>query len=254
MKGFNGKVALVTGSTSGIGKFVALGFAREGAKVVVTGRRVEKGNEVVKEIKDKGGEAVFIKTDVSNPDEIKGMVSKTIETYGRLDFAVNNAGIGGDVLINTADQTLENWNEVIKVNLTAVWLCMKYEIPEIIKQGGGAIVNTSSVYGLVGDDVGHVAYCASKHGIIGITKTAAIEYAKDNLRVNAVCPGWTHSELVDPAIEAMPEAINDILTRFPMGRIAETEEVSELFVWLCSDSSTFITGQAIAPDGGWTTK
>ena len=252
---FQDKVVIVTGASSGIGKVSALAFAREGAKVAIAARRVDQGEQTVNEIKKEGGDAFFVQTDVSRAQDVRNMVSMTIKTYGRLDCAFNNAGIVGDALIPTADHTEENWDDVLSVNLKGVWLCMKYQIPEMLKQGRGAIVNNSSVYGLAASTVGHVPYAVSKHGVIGLTKTAAIEYAKQGIRVNAVCPGYTHSDMVDPAIESFPDEFARMLANdIPMGRIAETEEITRAVLWLCSDESSFVTGHALAADGGWLAK
>ncbi len=252
---FQDKVVLVTGATSGIGKVCALAFAREGARVVVVGRRLEEGEKTVKQIKDEGGEGFFIQTDVSRSQEVMNMVALTIQTYGRLDCAFNNAGISGDAFMSTADHSEENWDTVMSINLKGVWLCMKYQIPEMLKNGGGAIVNNSSIYGLAASTVGHVPYAVSKHGVIGLTKTAAFEYAKQGIRVNAICPGYTHTEMVDSALEALPDLFEKVLVNdIPMGRIAEVEEIANAVLWLSSDEASFVTGQALAPDGGWLAK
>jgi NAD(P)-dependent dehydrogenase (short-subunit alcohol dehydrogenase family) len=253
-KRFQDKVVIITGATSGIGKVSALAFAREGAKVVMASRRVEQGQQLVEQIKSAGGEASFIQTDVASAQDVMKMVSHTIETYGKLDCAFNNAGVGGDVMIPTADHSEENWDNVMSINLKGVWLCMKYQIPEMLKQGRGSILNNSSIYGLAASTVGHVPYAVSKHGIIGLTRTAAFEYARKGIRVNAICPGYTHTELVDNALEALPGLFDKIVADVPMGRIAETEEIVNAVLWLCSDESSFVTGQAIAPDGGWLAK
>ena len=251
---FEDKVVIVTGATSGIGKVSALAFAREEAKVVIAARRIAEGEQTVNEIKAAGGEAIFIQTDVAKAQDIINMVAKTIETYGKLDCAFNNAGIGGDALMPTADHTEENWDTVMNVNLKGVWLCMKYQIPAMLKNWRGAIVNNSSIYGLAASTVGHVPYAVSKHGVIGLTKTAAFEYAKQGIRVNALCPGYTHTELVDAALEAISTLFDKIIVDVPMGRIAETEEIANAVLWLCSDEASFVTGQALAPDGGWLAK
>ena len=253
-KRFQDKVVIVTGATSGIGKVAALAFAREGAKVALAARRAEEGLQVAQSIKDAGGEAIFIQTDVTKTLDVANMVAKTIEAYGKLDCAFNNAGIGGDAMKPTAEHSEANWDNVINVNLKGVWLCMKYQVPEMLKNGRGSIVNNSSIYGLAASTVGHVPYAASKHGVIGITKTAAFEYAQQGIRVNAICPGYTHSELVDAALEAIPALYDKIIVDVPMKRIAETEEITNAVLWLCSDEASFVTGQALAPDGGWLAK
>lgn len=252
---FQDKVVIVTGASSGIGKVAARAFAREGACVVLAARRQEEGNQIAAEIKAAGGEAVFIQTDVARTQDVIKLVETTVATYGRLDCAFNNAGIGGDAMTLTADHSEENWDNVMSVNLKGVWLCMKYQIPEMLKHGGGSIVNNSSIYGLGASTVGHVPYAVSKHGVIGLTKTAAFEYAKQGIRVNAICPGFTHTELVDAAIEAIPALFEKLLTNdIPMGRIAEAEEIVNAVLWLCSEETSFVTGQALAPDGGWLAK
>lgn len=250
-KKFEGKTVLVTGASSGIGKVTAIEFASAGAKVVIAARRVEESQQVVKQIKDDGGEATFVQTDVARHDSIRNLIEQTVNTYGRLDCAFNNAGIAGDVFTPTADHTEENWDTVMNVNLKGAFLCMKYEIIEMLKTGGGAIVNNSSVYGLKSSTVGHVPYAVSKHGMIALTKTAAHEYATKGIRINAVCPGWTHSEIVDAALEAYPAVNQLIAEQVPMQRVADSIEIARVVMWLCSEESSYITGQAIAPDGGW---
>lgn len=250
-KRFQDKVVIVTGASSGIGKVTAIEFARAGAKVVIAARRVEESQQVVKQIKEEGGEASFIPTDVSQHDSVRNLVEQTVKLYGRLDCAFNNAGIAGDVFTPTADHTEENWDTVMDVNLKGVFLCMKYEIAEMLKTGGGTIVNNSSVYGLKSSTVGHMPYAVSKHGMIALTKTAAHEYATKGIRINAVCPGWTHSEIVDAALEAYPAVNQLIAEQVPMQRVADSIEIARVVMWLCSDESSYITGQAIAPDGGW---
>lgn len=253
-KRFEGKVALVTGASSGIGKVTAIEFAKAGAKVVLAARRVEESQQVVKEIKAEGGEAIFVQTDVTRQDSIIALVNRTVETYGRLDCAFNNAGIAGDVFTATADHTEENWDAVMNTNLKSVFLCMKHEITQMLKQGGGTIVNNSSAYGLRSSTVGHAPYAVSKHGMIALTKTAAHEYAAKGIRINAVCPGWTHSEVVDAALDAYPDLHKFISEIVPMQRVADSVEIARVVLWLCSDEASYITGQALAPDGGWTAK
>jgi NAD(P)-dependent dehydrogenase (short-subunit alcohol dehydrogenase family) len=245
----DGKIALVTGGGSGIGHATALVFAREGAKVVVADVLVEGGEATVSQINNGGGEAVFIKTDVSQDTEVEAMVQKAVATYGRLDCAFNNAGIAG-AAARTADYTQKQWDRVISINLTGVWLCMKYEIAQMVKQGGGAIVNTASVAGLVGFRHGP-AYVAAKHGVVGLTKTAALEYAKANIRVNAVCPGVIQTPMFERGLQIDPRIADTMSAREPIGRLGKPEEIAEAVVWLCSEAASFVTGLPMAVDGGW---
>ncbi|MBL8519539.1 MAG: SDR family oxidoreductase [Betaproteobacteria bacterium] len=249
---FNSKVALVTGATSGIGKAAAIQFARAGARLVLAARREDLGTALARQIEAEGGQALFVQTDVTDPAAVAHMVEATLQRFGRLDCALNNAGIGGEVMKPTAEHTLENWNAVIATNLTSVWLSMKHEIPALLAAGGGAIVNTASTYGLIGSTAGHAPYAAAKHGVIGLTKSAAIEYAKAGLRVNALCPGWTHSEMVDPALEAMPDMMNAMIAQdVPMARVADAAEIARAALWLCSEEASYVTGTALVADGGW---
>ena len=244
---FKNKVAIVTGGSSGIGKSTALAFAKKGAKVVVVDWI--ENSETMNLIKDLGGEAIFIKCDVSKTEDVKAMVEKTIATFGRLDYAYNNAGIEGKSAV-TQDCTEENWDKIIGVNLKGIWLCMKYEIPEIVKQGKGAIVNCSSVAGLVGF-AGLPAYVASKHGVIGLSKTAALEYSKLGIRVNAVCPGVIQTPMIDRLTGKTKEAIEQFTGLEPIGRFGKPEEIANAVVWMCSDEASFVTGHAMAVDGGF---
>lgn len=244
-----GKVVLVTGAGSGIGRASALAFAREEAKVVVADIAVEGAGETVSMIKDTGGEALFIKTDVAQVDEVENVVSKIVNAYGRLDCAHNNAGIEG-ITTSLADCTEENWDNVMNVNLKGVWLCMKYEILQMLKQSGGSIVNTSSNAGLVGVGIGVAAYVASKHGVVGLTKAAALEYAKSGIRINAVCPGATLTPLVQRYWDADPQLKEQAGSWVPIGRVADPGEIAEAVVWLCSDAASFVTGHAMSVDGG----
>jgi len=244
-----GKVALVTGGGSGIGRATAQIFAREGAKVVVADVVVEGGEETVRLIKAAGGEAVFVQTDVAQAAAVETMVKKAVETYGRLDCAFNNAGIEG-VIQPTVEYAEAHWDRVLAINLKGVWLCMKYEIQQMLKQGSGAIVNTASVAGLIGLP-GFSAYVAAKHGVNGLTKTAALEYAKAGIRVNAVCPGVIHTPMLERAMRDTPGAEEQFIAMEPVGRMAAPEEVGEAVVWLCSDAASFVTGLPMAVDGGW---
>lgn len=239
------RVALITGASSGIGRAAAIAFAREGVKVVACSRRESEGEKTVRMIRDAGGEATFIQADISKAGEVAALIDGTVSRYGRLDYAFNNAGIGGPIT-PLPDYTEENWNEVIDIDLKGTWLCMKYEIAQMLKQGGGSIVNTASVAGLVGVDWGIAPYVAAKHGVVGITKAAALEYAQKNIRVNAICPGVIKTAIIEPLGDTEP-----LGNLHPMQRIGDPEEVAETALWLCSDNSSFITGQTLAIDGGW---
>ena len=248
MKGLEGKVAVVTGGGSGIGRSTALAFSAEGTRVVVADIAVEEGKETVRLIKDNGCQARFIRTDVTRADEVEKMVDEAVENYGRLDFAFNNAGIEGD-LDSVIRYTEDNWDKVVNINLKGVWLCMKYEIPKMLKQGGGAIVNTSSTAGLTG--IGpNPAYIASKHGVVGLTKAAALTYAKRGIRVNAVCPGAIDTPLVKQLIDTHPDMKTSVIGMQPMARLGSPEEVAQAVIWLCSDAASFITGHPLSVDGG----
>ena len=242
------RVAIITGGGSGIGRGTAIAFAREGALVSVADISVQKGEQTVRLIKENGHDAVFIQCDVSKAADVKAMVNKTVEVYGRLDCAFNNAGIPGETM-PIVDYPEEVWHQLIGVNLTGVWLCMKYEIAEMLKQGKGAIVNTASVQGLIGGP-GFSAYTASKHGVVGLTKTVALEYAKAGIRANAVCPGVIETPIHEAVLAKHPEMEEPLINMHPVGRIGKVEEVSEAVVWLCSDSASFVVGHAMAIDGG----
>jgi len=242
------RVALVTGGGSGIGRASARALARAGAKVVVVDIADDGGEETVRLICTAGGEAQFLHADVSRAGEVEGMVRGAIDAYGRLDCAHNNAGIGAG-LASIVDYAEEDWDRVLATNLKGVWLCMKYEIPRMLENGGGAIVNTASVAGLIGGR-GMGAYTASKHGVVGITKTAALEYARAGIRINAICPGWIRTPLIEPALQKNPDMESQILARNPSGRIGAPDEIAEAVVWLCSDAAAFVTGHAMVMDGG----
>jgi NAD(P)-dependent dehydrogenase (short-subunit alcohol dehydrogenase family) len=250
MNAMQNRVAIVTGGGSGIGRATALALVREGARVVVADVSETDGENVVKDIKQSGGEAFFVRTDVSQSADVQALVDRTIESYSRLDYAVNNAGVGGTLAL-TADYSELDWNRVIGVNLTGVWLCMKHEIPRILDQGGGAIVNVSSILGWVGF-ANACAYTSSKHGIIGLTKVAAMEYATQGIRVNAVCPAFIATPMLERAgLTAGSEIYNAVVALHPIKRLGTPEEVAELIVWLCSDAASFVTGSAMLVDGGY---
>jgi len=243
-----GKVALVTGGSSGIGRAAALALASAGAKVVLGNRRLAEGEETVRLVRDAGGEATLVKTDVTRAAEVEALVSKAVEAYGRLDCAFNNSGTTG-VMARTAECTEENWDHIVTLNLKGVWLCMKYELLQMLKQGGGAIVNNASVAGMVGLR-GGPAYSASKGGVIQLTRTAALEYAKKGIRVNAVCPGYVLTDMTEEHLKTSPEFEAQIKKYQPLGRLGTAEEVAEAVVWLCSDAASFVTGHPLVIDGG----
>ncbi len=246
---FKGKVALVTGASSGIGRATAIAFARGGANVVIADVLTEGSTQTGRMIEDLGKRALFIKCDVSSESEVKNVLGKTVETFGRLDFAFNNAGIEGRQGL-TVECTNENWDRVIDINLKGVWLCMKYEILQMLKQGGGAIVNCSSVAGLAGFQ-GIPAYVASKHGVVGLTRAAALEYARSKIRVNAVCPGVIQTPMIDRFVHGEAQIQNQLIEGEPIGRIGRPEEIAEAVLWLCSEAASFVTGHPMAVDGGW---
>ncbi len=242
---FIGKVALVTGAASGIGRASALAFARE---VVVADVNVAGGEETVALCRAANTDAIFVRCDVSQSNEVEQLIAQAVDTFGRIDFAHNNAGIEG-VQAMLVDYPEEVWDRVIDINLKGVWLCMKYEIRQMLQQGGGAIVNTSSVAGLSGSR-GVSAYVASKHGIVGITKAAALEYARSGIRVNAICPGTIHTAMIDRFTQGDPEVLAQFAEGEPIGRLGSPEEVANAVVWLCSEQASFITGATLPVDGG----
>ena len=249
-KRFDEKVAIITGGSSGIGRTAALIFARDGAKVVVAARRIKEGEETVTMIKEAGGEAIFVQTDISIVSQIKDLVSKTMATYGRLDYACNIAGVPG-VPAPLVEKTEAHWDQIININLKGTWACMKYQILAMLEHGGGAIVNMSSFLGLRAFDVGLSIYIASKHGIIGLTKAAAVEYAPKNIRVNVICPAYIETPMTgfletDPNFKAL------VVSQHPIGRIGTSEEVANAAAWLCSNEASFITGHTMLVDGGYT--
>jgi NAD(P)-dependent dehydrogenase (short-subunit alcohol dehydrogenase family) len=247
--GLEGKVALVTGGTSGIGRETAVLFAKSGAKVVVAGRREEEGNQTVELIRGVAGEGLFVKTDVTRVLEVEALVKTVVEKFGRLDVAFNNAGIEG-AWAPIVRQSEEDFDQTIAVNLKSVWLCMKYEIQQMLKQqGSGAIVNMASIIGLVGS-AGAASYSASKHGVIGLTKSAALETAKSGIRVNAVSPAFVETPLSE-RIFRVPNVRKYLLSCHPIGRFGKASEVAEAVVWMCSDQASFMTGQSLVLDGGF---
>jgi NAD(P)-dependent dehydrogenase (short-subunit alcohol dehydrogenase family) len=248
-KRFEGKVAIVTGAANGIGRATAAAFAREGAAVVVADVDVDGGNATAEAIRSAGGQAEFVVTDVSSPEDVQRMVATAIDRFGRLDYAHNNAGIVG-AGATIADMPVETWQRGIGVMLTGVFLCMKYEIPAILAQGRGAIVNTSSGAGLIGFP-GMADYVSAKHGVIGLTKTAALENATTGLRINSVCPGTARTKMVEDWIGGDPAAEQQVRDLHPIGRIATPEEIANAVLWLCSDDASFVIGHAMVVDGGY---
>ena len=255
MNSFEGKVVIVTGASSGLGEATALRFAKGGARVVVAARRADKGLAVVRKIDALGGEGLFLKTDVTKRKEIEALVDGTVARFGRLDYAVNNAGIAGPVMTPVAEIAEEDWDSIMNTNLKAVWMCMKYEIPAMLQTGGGAIVNVSSIYGFKGSDLGHAPYATSKFGVVALSRSAAIDYGQRGIRVNAVSPGFSHSEMVDPYAESAPDHLKSVLGRHSgMNRLGHAHEIAEAIVWLCSDAASFVNGAVLPLDGGETAR
>lgn len=252
MKGrFDGEVVLVTGGASGIGRSTALAFGREGAEVIVADVDAVEGEKTVRDIKRLGGDALFIRTDVSKAGDVEALIEAIIKTFGRLDCAFNNSGIEGK-RGTTLDYSEEAWNRVISINLTGVWLCMKYELRQMTKQGSGVIVNMSSILGRVGFAEAP-AYVAAKHGVIGLTKAAALENAQKGIRVNAVCPGFIQTPMLERAgVTTDRQRTAAMADLHPMKRLGKPEEVAETVLWLCSDAASFVTGHSVLIDGGYT--
>lgn len=245
----DGKVALVTGGSAGIGRESALAFARAGAKVVVSDIDADGGEETVGAIKDAGGEAMFVKADVSDFEQVQALVDETVKAYGRLDCAFNNAGIEGTAK-PAAECTEENWDKTIAINLTGVFNCCKAELAQMLEQGGGAIVNTASVAGVVAYPA-MPAYTASKFGVNGLTKQIALDYATENIRVNSVCPGVIHTAMVDRFSGGDPEVLESMAAKQPVNRLGKPSEVAEAVVWLCTDAASLVTGINMPVDGGY---
>jgi NAD(P)-dependent dehydrogenase (short-subunit alcohol dehydrogenase family) len=247
---FVGKVAFVTGGGTGIGRAAALAFAREGANVVVADVSEEGNQETARMIEDAGTQALALRCDVARAEEVKAALDKAADTFGRLDFAFNNAGVEQPIR-QAADIAEEEWNRIINIDLRGVFLCMKYEIPLMLKQGAGVIVNTSSGAGVKGI-AGQAAYCAAKFGLIGLTKAAALDYAKSNVRINAVCPGIIQTPMMDRFSGGTPEGRARVIAQEPVGRMGKPEEIAAAVVWLCSDAAAFVVGHAMVIDGGQT--
>lgn len=247
MKSLEGKVALVTGASSGIGEAIAITFAAGGAKVVVSDINEEGGTQVVDKITGNGGEAVFIKADTSKPEDNKQLVAQTVKQFGKLDIAVNNAGIGGPGAI-AADYSIEDWDKVIAINLSGVFYGLRYQIPALQANGGGSIINMASVLGQVGTPLSP-AYVAAKHGVVGLTKSAALGYADQKIRINAVGPGYIKTPLLEKSLSQ--EQMEALVQQHPIGRLGESQEIAELVLWLASDKASFVTGTYYAADGGF---
>lgn len=249
--GFAGKVAFITGAANGIGRAAALAFARNGASVVVADVSQQGSQQTACLIEEAGGRALAVRCDVTRAEDVKAALDKTIETFGRLDFAFNNAGVEPKNLASTAEYDEEEWDRIIDVDLHGVFLCMKHEIPLILKQRGGAIVNTSSGAGVIGIK-GSPAYTAAKHGVIGLTRAAALDYAAQNIRINAVCPGYIDTPMMGRYTGGTPEGRAKVIAEEPVGRMGTPEEIAASVVWLCSDDAAFVIGHAMVIDGGQT--
>jgi NAD(P)-dependent dehydrogenase (short-subunit alcohol dehydrogenase family) len=245
----NQKVAIVTGGNSGIGRATAIALAEEGAKITVAARRVSEGEETVRLINEAGNDAIFVKTDVSNENDVRSLVEKTVDTFGKLDYAFNNAGVE-EIMTPFLDQTSEKFDQIMNTNVRGVWLSMKYEIPEMVKNGGGgAIVNNSSAAGVVGFPQMPI-YIASKHVVLGLTKSAALEFAKSGIRINAIAPGGVKTDMEKRVVESNRQLLETFDSMHPIGRIADPKEIANAVVWLLSDKASFVVGHTLLVDGG----
>jgi NAD(P)-dependent dehydrogenase (short-subunit alcohol dehydrogenase family) len=248
---FEDKIVLVTGGNSGIGRAAALAFAREGAKVVIAARREEQGNMVVQEIKSAGREARFVRTDVTQREDIENLFSVIETQYGRLDCAFNNAGVSSPTMRRFVNLTMEDWSWMMNTNVKGVWQCMKREIPLMLKAGGGAIVNNSSIAGIC-TEIGLSVYAASKHAVLGLTRGAALDYAHRKVRINAVCPGFIHTPMLEEPWKTNPQIRDITLSQIPMKRFGRPEEIAGAVLWMCSDEASFMTGKEMVIGGGQT--
>src|SRR5215208_7288398 len=242
------KVSIITGGSSGIGRATAVALAKEGVKVAVAARRAKEGEETVRLVKEAGSEGIFMKTDVANEDDVRSLVDKTVKTYGRLDYAFNNAGTE-ETMTSLVDQTSDVFDQIMNVNVKGVWLCMKYEIPQMIRTEGGAIVNMSSVAGVMGFPQMPI-YVASKHAVLGLTKSAALEYAKSGIRINAVAPGGVETDMLERLGKDKNQILETLKSMHPIGRIGDPEEIANAVVWLLSDKASFVLGHTLLLDGG----
>ena len=246
------KVAIITGGSSGIGRATAVALAKEGVRVVIAARRAKESEETLQLIKEAGGDGIFIKTDVASEDEVKQLVELTVAKYGRLDYAFNNAGIEGE-LASLVDQTSTVFDSVMNINVKGVWLSMKYQIPQMLKNGGGSIVNMSSAAGVLGFPQLSI-YVASKHAVLGLTKSAALEYAKSGIRINAVSPGAIETDMLQRTVDGNPQLRAQFNAMTPIGHIGKPEEIADAVVWLLSDKASFVTGHTLLVDGGFVSR
>jgi NAD(P)-dependent dehydrogenase (short-subunit alcohol dehydrogenase family) len=242
------KVAIITGGSSGIGRATAVALAKEGVKVVIAARRAKEGEETVHLVKEAGSDGIFVKTYVAKEDDVRALVEKTVKTYNGLDYAFNNAGIG-EMMTSLVEQTSNVFDEIININVKGVWLCMKYEIPQMIRSGGGAIVNMSSGLGVVGFPQMPI-YVASKHAVLGLTKSAALEYAKTGIRINAIAPGGVETDAFKRVAVGNKQFLETLTSIHPIGRLGNPEEIANAVVWLLSDKASFVLGHTLLVDGG----
>ena len=242
------KVAIITGASSGIGRATAIALAKDGVRVVIAARRANESKETLQLVKEAGGDGIFIKTDVAREDEVKKLVEFTVEKYGKLDYAFNNAGIE-EMHTSFVDQTSAVFDNIMNINVKGIWLSMKYEIPQMLKNGGGSIVNTSSVAGVIGFAQMPI-YSASKHAVLGLTKSSALEYAKSGIRINAVAPGGVETDMYERTVGDNKQVFQTIIAMHPIGRVGKPEEIANAVVWLLSDKASFVTGHTLLVDGG----